>query len=79
VSYPAIGKSLESKGFKLRVKEPGFFYASFMIRHNLISGEVDLLQKRVPQSVFVRHYLKENPIELRDRTIEALRELEKSL
>ena len=50
-----------------------------MIRHNLISGEVDLLQKRVPQSVFVRHYLKENPIELRDRTIEALRELEKSL
>jgi intergrase/recombinase len=64
VSYPAIRKSLERKGFKLRVKELRSFYASFMVRHNIISEEADLLQGRVPKSVFVRHYLKENPKEL---------------
>jgi len=44
-----------------------------------LSEEVDLLQGRISKSVFVRHYLKENPMELRDRTLEALRQLEKSL
>jgi hypothetical protein len=49
-----------------------------MVRHNLISEEVDLLQGRVSKSVFVRHYLKENPKELRDRTLEALKQLEQT-
>jgi intergrase/recombinase len=79
VSYPAIRKSLERKGFKLRVKELRSFYASFMVRHNIISEEADLFQGRVPKSVFVRHYLKENLRELRDRTLEALRQLEQTL
>ena len=79
VSYSAIRKSLERKGFKLRVKELRSFYASFMVRHNLISEEVDLLQGRVSKSVFVRHYLKENPAELRDRTLKAITELEQTL
>jgi hypothetical protein len=50
-----------------------------MVRHNLISEEVDLLQGRVSKSIFVRHYLKENPAELRDRVITALTQLEQSL
>jgi hypothetical protein len=53
--------------------------ASFMVRHNIISEEADLLQGRVPKSVFVRHYLKENPRELRDRTLKAITELEQTL
>jgi hypothetical protein len=50
-----------------------------MVRHNLISEEADLLQGRVPKSVFARHYLKENPAELRDRTLKAITELEQTL
>jgi intergrase/recombinase len=52
-------------------------YASFMVKHGLVSEEVDLLQGRVSKSVFVRHYLKENPTELRGRTLETLRKLER--
>ncbi len=76
VSYPAIRKCLERNALKLRIKELRSFFASFMVRHNLISEEVDLLQGRVPKTVFARHYLKENPVELRDRTLEAVRQLE---
>ena len=50
-----------------------------MVRHNIISEEADLLQGGVPKSVFARHHLKENPIELRDRTLEAIKQLEQSL
>jgi hypothetical protein len=39
---------------------------------------MDLLQGRVPKSVFVRHYLKENPVELRDRVLTALTQLEQA-
>ena len=50
-----------------------------MVRHNIISEEVDLLQGRVPKSVFARHYLKENPAELKDRVLTALTQLEQTL
>ena len=50
-----------------------------LLLKTIISEEVDLLQGRVFKSVFVRHYLKENPIKLGDRTLKALRELGKSL
>jgi hypothetical protein len=36
-----------------------------------------LAQGRVSKSVFVRHYLKENPIELGDRTLRAVRQLDR--
>ena len=79
VSYNAIHCFLMRNRINLRIKELRSYYASFMVRYNLISEEVDLLQGRVPKSVFVRHYLKENPTELRDRTIKAISELEQTL
>jgi intergrase/recombinase len=62
----------------MRLKELRSYYASFMVRPNIISEEVDLLQGRVSKSVFVGHYLKENPVELRDRVMTALTQLEQS-
>lgn len=79
VSYNAIHCYLMRKRIILRIKELRSYYASFMVRHNIISEEVDLLQGRVPKSVFARHYLKENPAELRDRTLKAITELEQTL
>jgi intergrase/recombinase len=79
VSYSAIHCYLYRKHLKLRLKELRSFYASFMVRHNIISEEVDLLQGRVSKSIFVRHYLKENPVELGDRTLKAIKQLEESL
>jgi hypothetical protein len=79
VSYHAIHCFLLRRKINLRIKELRSFFASFMVRRNLISEEVDLLQGRISKSVFVRHYLKENPKELRDRTLEALKQLEQTL
>jgi intergrase/recombinase len=67
------------KGINLRMKELRSYYASFMVRHGIISEEVDILQGRVPKSVFARHCLKENPKEFRDRTLKAISELEQTL
>jgi intergrase/recombinase len=75
VSYNAIHKRFYRKHLKIRIKELRSYYASFMVKHGLASEEVDLLQGRVSKSVFARHYLKENPAELRDRCLEAVRQL----
>jgi intergrase/recombinase len=79
VSYSAIHCCLYRKHLRLRLKELRSYYASVMVRHNIISEEVDILQGRVPKSVFARHYLKENPTELRDRTLKAITELGQTL
>jgi intergrase/recombinase len=79
VSYHAIHCYLMRKRINLRIKELRSYYASFMVRHGIISEEVDILQGRVPKSVFARHYLKENPAELRDRTLTAITQLEQTL
>jgi hypothetical protein len=70
--------SVKKKG---REKKSGYrsIWGSFMVRHNLIREEVDLLQGRVPKSLFIRHYWTPNFAELKDRTLKALTQLEKSL
>ena len=79
VSYHRIRCYLMRKRINLRIKELRSYYASFMVRHGIISEEVDILQGRVPKSVFARHYLKENPTELGERTLTAITQLEQTL
>ena len=79
VTYEQIRKRLERNGLKVRINELRDFYGSFMVRHNLIKEEVDLLQGRIPPSIFLRHYWSPSFKELRDRTLEALRQLEQTL
>jgi intergrase/recombinase len=78
-SYYSIHCFLMRRKINLRINELRSYYASFMVRHNIISEEVDLLQGRIPKSVFARHYLKENPTELRNRVLTALTQLEQTL
>jgi intergrase/recombinase len=56
VTYEQVRKRLVRHGLKLRINEIRDFYGSFMVRHNLIKEEVDLLQGRIPPSIFLRHY-----------------------
>jgi len=79
VSYSTIRKRLKRNGLKVRIKELRQYYGSFMVRHGLIREEVDLLQGRVPRSIFVRNYLTIAFKELRDRVFEALKQLEQTL
>jgi hypothetical protein len=55
------------------------YYGSFMVRHKLIKEEVDLLQGRIPLSIFLRHCWSQSYKELRDKTIEAVKQLEQAL
>jgi hypothetical protein len=43
-----------------------------MVRHGLIKEEVDLLQGRIPASIFIRHYWSPSFSELKDRTLKAI-------
>ena len=50
-----------------------------MVKHGLIREEVDLLQGRIPKSIFVRHYWSPDFKDLRNRVMTALTELEQTL
>jgi intergrase/recombinase len=79
VHYITIRKHLAKIGLESRFKELRQQYATFMVRHDLIREEVDLLQGRVPKSIFIRHYWTPNFKELRDRTLKAVEQLESIL
>jgi hypothetical protein len=79
VSYNAIRKKLERKGIKTRINELRDFYGTFMLHHGLLEQEVNLLQGRIPPSIFVKHYWSPKLSELRDRVFKALNELEQTL
>ena len=79
VAYAAIIKRLKRKNLRTRINELRDYYGTFMVRHGLIREEVDLLQGRIPPNIFIRHYWSPSFKELRDRTLEAVADLEKTL
>jgi intergrase/recombinase len=60
VTYSAIKKNLErTRGSHIiRYNLCRDYFGTFMTRHGLIKEEVDLLQGRIPPSIFKRHYWK---------------------
>ena len=58
VTYSAIRKRLTRKGLSLRIKELRSYYATYLRNHGILAEYVDLIQGRIPKSVFARHYLK---------------------
>jgi len=72
VSYEGIRKRLLRNGLRLRINELRDCYATFMLRHGLIREEIDILQGRIPQSLFVRSYWSPSLKDLKQRVLEAL-------
>jgi hypothetical protein len=58
VSYSAIRKRLARNKLNLRIKELRSYFATYLRKKGIISEYIDLLQGRIPKSVFARHYLK---------------------
>jgi intergrase/recombinase len=79
LTYEQVRKRLVRHGLRLRINELRDYFGSFMVRHNLIKEEVDLLQGRIPPSIFLRHYWSPSFKELRERTLKAISELEQTL
>jgi intergrase/recombinase len=78
ITYEMIRKRLLRRNLKCRITELRDYFATFMVRHGLIREEVDLLQGRIPPSIFIRHYWSPNFKELRDRTLSAINQLEQT-
>jgi intergrase/recombinase len=76
VSYNAILKRLQRRKMRSRICELRDAYGTFMVQNGLIKEEVDLLQGRIPPSIFIRHYWSPSFKELRDRTLTALDKME---
>jgi hypothetical protein len=57
-SYSAIRKRLTRNKQNLRFKELRSYFATYLRKKGILAEYVDLLQGRIPKSVFARHYLK---------------------
>lgn len=79
VTYQAIVKKLSHNSLRCRLNELRDYFGTFMVRHGLIREEVDLLQGRIPPSIFIRHYGSPSFKELGDRTLRTITELEQTL
>jgi len=58
VSYSGIRKRIAMAKHNIRIKELRSYYATYLRNHGILSEYIDLLQGRIPKSVFARHYLK---------------------
>jgi intergrase/recombinase len=79
VSYAAIRKRLKSKDLSCRMNELRDYFGTYLVKHGLIKEEVDLLQGRIPPSIFLRHYWSPSFKELRDRIFIVLKKLEEGI
>jgi hypothetical protein len=77
VSLASMRKKLNRHKLTLRFKELRQFYATNMRKLGLMQELISLLQGRVERTVFTQFYLKENPKELSENTLNILGDLEK--
>lgn len=75
VGYNAILKHLQRRKMRSRICKLRDNYGTFMVRNGLIKEEVDLLQSRIPPSIFIRHYWSASFKELRNRTLAGLEKI----
>jgi intergrase/recombinase len=79
LTYAQIIKRLRRKGLRLGLNEFRDYFGSFLVRHNLIREEVDLLCGRIPPSIFLRHYWSPSFKELRQRALSGLKHMNRGL
>ena len=79
VTYEMIRKRLLKNKQRCRINELRDFFGTYLLRHGILEQEINLLQGRIPPSIFVKHYWSPKLSELRDRTLKAISELEQTL
>lgn len=79
ITYEMIRKRLHRNKLKCRINELRDYFGTFLLQHGILETEINLLQGRIPPSIFIKHYWSPKLSELRDRIFLALRILEKSI
>jgi intergrase/recombinase len=77
-SYNALKKALRHRSLDMQLKYCRKIYASYLRHKGIESEVVDLLQGRVPKSVFARHYFTPS-LTYRDRVLECLYKLKQEI
>ena len=72
VTYAAIRKCLERHNIRMRFNELRDYFGTYLLNHGLLEQEVNLLQGRIPVSIFIRHYWSPRLKELGNRVFKAL-------
>ena len=73
VAYNCFRKRLErNKINKMRFNELRDYFGTYLLHHGLLEQEVNLLQGRIPVSVFIRHYWSPKLKELSDKVFKTL-------
>jgi len=79
VSYNALRIRLNRNNVKCRINELRDYYGTYLLQHGILEPEINLLQGRIPPSIFIKHYWSPKLSELRDRIFKALTELEQTI
>jgi len=80
VSYFAIRKRIVSHKQSVRIKELRSYFATYLRQNGILAEYIDLLQGRIPKSVFARHYLKVEDIkELVNKVLSVTATIESTL
>jgi intergrase/recombinase len=72
ITYEAIRKRLNHNNLKVRISELRDNFGTYLLQHGFLEQEVNLLQGRIPASVFCKHYWSPKLKELRDRIFSVL-------
>lgn len=72
VTYSSIRKRLQRNNTAMRFNEFRDYFGTYMLQHGLLEAEVNLLQGRIPVSVFIRHYWSPKLKELGARIFNAI-------
>ncbi|MGA2682262.1 MAG: integrase [Candidatus Bathyarchaeia archaeon] len=76
ITYPAIRKRLNHNHLTVRISELRDYYGTYLLQHGILEQEVNLLQGRIPVSVFCKHYWSPKLGELRNRVFKAIEHME---
>jgi intergrase/recombinase len=80
ICYTTLRKHLEKNKLTLRIKELRSYFATYLRKNGIISEYIDLIQGRIPRSVFARHYLKVDDLKaLVSQVLAVTAKLEESL
>jgi intergrase/recombinase len=72
VTYSSIRKRLERNNTRMRFNELRDYFGTYLLQHGLLEQEVNLLQGRIPVSIFIRHYWSPKLKEISNRVFRSL-------
>ncbi len=57
VTYQQVRQKLQRKNIPTKINEVKDYFGTYMLQHGILGAEVNLLQGRIPVSVFIWHLL----------------------